>query len=60
MNHDINYKVVMINPTTILYRLSISREYWAHVQVNSKIWPMGLTLRWSYIPYILGNIDKDW
>ena len=55
MNNDTNYLVVMIHQTMILYEFSTLRGYWACVEVNMSLWPMSVTLRWSYITYGLGH-----
>ena len=45
----------MIHQTSMLHGLSTLRGYWVCVETNMRLWPMGKTLKWSYIPYELGH-----
>ena len=59
MNHDTRLSIVMIHQATILHGLSTLREYWAYAKINRRLWPMGETLKWSYILMYWFTIDGD-
>ena len=60
VNHDVKLSSVMIHQGTILHELSILRGYWAYAEINKRLWPMGKTLKLSYIPMDLVTIDGGW
>ena len=60
VNYDVRLSVVMIHWVTILYELLTLRGYWSYTEVNSRLWLMGDTLKWSHILMDWVNIGGWW
>ena len=55
VNYDIRLSGCHDSSSYYVDGLSNLRGYWACVEINWWLWPMGETLKWSYIPYRLGH-----
>ena len=60
VNHDVRLSIVMIHQAIILHGLSTLKWYWVCIKIHRRLWPMGETLKWSYIPMDLVTIDESW
>ena len=60
VNHNSRLSIVIIYQAIILHGLSTLRGYWVYTAFNKRLWPMGETLKWSYIPMDWVISDEGW